>query len=68
MGSHIVGLYSEITKVKRPYYKTGVRHYICYNRQVYQIGILCCLYKRNFSKGYGASLCKKSVFKIWNTK
>ena len=30
-----MGLYSEVTKVKGPYYKTGVQHYIYYNKQVY---------------------------------
>ena len=24
IGSHIIGLYSEVTKIKRPYYRTGI--------------------------------------------
>ena len=32
MESYIIGLYSEVTKIKGPYYKTGVQQYIYYNR------------------------------------
>ena len=59
-----MGLYSKVTKVKKPYHWTGVWQYIYYNRQVYQIGILYYLYKRNFSKRYSTGLYKESVFKI----
>jgi hypothetical protein len=64
MGSHIIGLYSEVTKVKGPYHRTGVWQYIYNNRQVHQIGILYCLYKRDFSRRYGTGLYKRSVHKI----
>ena len=58
-----MGLYSKVTKIKRSYYRTGVWQYIYNNRQVYQIGILYCLYKRDFSKRYSTGLYKRSVFK-----
>ena len=58
-----MGLYSKITKVKKPYYRIGVQHYIYYNRQVHKIGILYYLYRRHFSRRYSTGLYKRSVFK-----
>ena len=35
IGSYIIGLYSQITEVKRPYYRTKIQHNICNNKQVH---------------------------------
>ena len=49
MGSYIIGLYSQVTKVKRSYYRPETQYDIYNSKQVYQIGILYCMYKGDFS-------------------
>ena len=59
-----MGLYSKVAKVKRFYYRLGIWYNLYNSRQVYEVGIFCCVYKGNFSKKYSINPYKGSVCKV----
>jgi hypothetical protein len=63
MGSYIMGLYSQVTKIKRPSYRTGIWQYTSNSRQVYQVGILYTIFKKHDVRGTFKDLYKRSVCK-----
>ena len=56
-----MGLYSKVTKIKKSYHYLKVKYNIYNSRQIYQIGIFYCVYRRDFSKKYNTNLYKRSV-------
>ena len=47
MGGYIIGLYYKATKVKRSYYRSRARYNTRSSKQMYEVGILYYIYRRN---------------------
>jgi hypothetical protein len=66
MGSYIIGLYSQATKVKRPSYRIGIWQYTNNNRQVYQVGILYTIFREYDIRGTFKDLYKGYIRVLGN--
>ena len=63
MGGYIIGLYRKTTKVKRPYYRSRARYNTYSSRQMHEVGILYCIYRRNNSGRSSKDLYKRNIRK-----
>jgi hypothetical protein len=63
MGSYIIGLYSQVTKVKGLSYRIGTQQYINNSRQVYQVGLLYTIFREYNVKKTFKDLYKRNVYK-----
>ena len=51
-----MGLYYKVTKVKTPYYRNRIEYNTSSSRQIYKVGILYSIYRRNNGRKISGSL------------